>query len=148
MALIVRPQLIKTLQEKLEINWAKKIIDCNGTRQLWSFKMRGTTALNIASVSPDFEALKLWKIQSCSPTLNLPLHTRERESNFSFKDRLMVNQMPRANGKDYLKWTPHVPILPTATLTTPQKVWSILELVKLKMLDFSDHAKTGISILT
>ena len=42
---------------------------------------------------------------------------------FSFlKVALMVNQMHRAKGKGYLKWTPHVPNLPTAALTTPQKV--------------------------
>ena len=38
------------------------------------------------------------------------------------KVALMVNQMHRAKGKGYLKWTPHVPNLPTAALTTPQKV--------------------------
>ena len=64
------------------------------------------------------------------------------------KVALMVNQMHRAKGKGYLKWTPHVPNLPTAALNTPQKVWSNWELVKLKMLDFSDHTRTGISILT
>ena len=35
----------------------------------------------------------------------------------------------------------------TAALTTPQKVSSNWELVELKMLDFSDHTRTGISIL-
>ena len=58
----------------------------------------------------------------------------------------MVNQMHRAKGKGYLKWTPHVPNLPTVALTTPQKVWSNWELVKLKKLDFSDHTRIGISI--
>ena len=58
----------------------------------------------------------------------------------------MVNQM--AEGKGYLKWTPHGPNLPTAAPTTPQIVWSIWELVKLKMLVFSDHTRTGISNLT
>ena len=38
----------------------------------------------------------------------------------------MVNQMHRAKGKGYLKWTPHVPNLPTAALTTPQKVYFIM----------------------
>ena len=42
---------------------------------------------------------------------------------FSFlKVALMVNQMHRAKGKGYLKWTPHVPNLTTAALTSPQKV--------------------------
>ena len=41
---------------------------------------------------------------------------------FSLKVALMVNQTHRAKGKGYLKWTPHVPNLPTAALTTPQKV--------------------------
>ena len=36
----------------------------------------------------------------------------------------------------------------TAALTTPQKVLSIYRLVELKMLDFSDRTRTGISILT
>ena len=36
----------------------------------------------------------------------------------------------------------------TAALTTPQKVFAIWRLVELKMLDFSDHTRTGISILT
>ena len=36
----------------------------------------------------------------------------------------------------------------TAALTTPQKVLSILRLVELKMLDFRDRKRTGISILT
>ena len=41
----------------------------------------------------------------------------------------MVSQMHHAKGKGYLKWThPRFP----AALTTPQKVWSIWELVKLK----------------
>ena len=37
---------------------------------------------------------------------------------------------------------------PTAALTTPQKVLSLWRLVELKMLDFSDRTRTGISILT
>ena len=37
------------------------------------------------------------------------------------------------------------PNLPTAALTPPQKVWTIWELVKLKMLDFNDDTITGIS---
>ena len=41
---------------------------------------------------------------------------------FFLKVALTVNQMHRAKGKGYLKWTPHVPNLPTAALTTPQKV--------------------------
>ena len=36
----------------------------------------------------------------------------------------------------------------TAAITTPQKVLPIWKLVELKMLDFSDHTRTGISILT
>ena len=36
----------------------------------------------------------------------------------------------------------------TPALTTPQKVLSIWRLVELKMLDFSDPTRTGISILT
>ena len=36
----------------------------------------------------------------------------------------------------------------TAALTTPQKVLPIWKLVELKMLDFSDRTRTGISILT
>ena len=36
----------------------------------------------------------------------------------------------------------------TAALTTPQKVLPIRKLVELKMLDFSDCTRTGISILT
>ena len=36
----------------------------------------------------------------------------------------------------------------TVALPTPQKVSSICKLVVLKMLDFSDHTRTGISILT
>ena len=36
----------------------------------------------------------------------------------------------------------------TAALTTPQKVLPIWRLVELKMLDFRDHTRTGISILT
>ena len=36
----------------------------------------------------------------------------------------------------------------TAALTIPQKVLSLWRLVELKMLDFSDHTRTGISILT
>ena len=36
----------------------------------------------------------------------------------------------------------------TAALTTPQKVLSIWKLVELKMLDFGDRTRTGISILT
>ena len=36
----------------------------------------------------------------------------------------------------------------TAALTTPQKVLPIWGLVELKMLDFSDRMRTGISILT
>ena len=36
----------------------------------------------------------------------------------------------------------------TAALTTPQKALPIWKLVELKMLDFSDHTRTGISILT
>ena len=36
----------------------------------------------------------------------------------------------------------------TAALTTPQTVLSIWKLVELKMLDFSDRTRTGISILT
>ena len=36
----------------------------------------------------------------------------------------------------------------TAALTTPQKILSISRLVELKMLDFSDRSRTGISILT
>ena len=36
----------------------------------------------------------------------------------------------------------------TASRTTPQKVLSLCRLVELKMLDFSDHTRTGISILT
>ena len=36
----------------------------------------------------------------------------------------------------------------TAALITPQIVLSIWKLVELKMLDFSDRTKTGISILT
>ena len=34
----------------------------------------------------------------------------------------MMNQMHRAKGKGYLKWTPHVPHIPTAELTTLQMV--------------------------
>ena len=34
----------------------------------------------------------------------------------------MVNQMHRAKGKGYLKWTPYVPKLAAAALNTPQKV--------------------------
>ena len=37
--------------------------------------------------------------------------------------------------------------LHTATLTPPQKVLTIGKLVELKTLDFSDHTRTGISIL-
>ena len=65
-----------------------------------------------------------------------------------FKGRLMVNQMRRAKGKGCLKWTPYGPNLPTAALTTPQKIWSIWELVKLKTFDLCDHTRTGIFILT
>ena len=36
----------------------------------------------------------------------------------------------------------------TVALTTPQKVLPIWKLVELKMLDFSDRTRTGISILT
>ena len=36
----------------------------------------------------------------------------------------------------------------TAALNTPQKVLPIQKLVELKMLDFSDRTRTGISILT
>ena len=36
----------------------------------------------------------------------------------------------------------------TAALTTPQTVLSLWKLVELKMLDFSDRTRTGISILT
>ena len=36
----------------------------------------------------------------------------------------------------------------TAGLTTPQKVLPTCRLVELKMLDFSDRPRTGISILT
>ena len=36
----------------------------------------------------------------------------------------------------------------TAALTTPQKVLPLWKLVELKMLDFMDRARTGISILT
>ena len=36
----------------------------------------------------------------------------------------------------------------TAALTTPQKVLPIWKLDELKMLDFSDRTRTGISILT
>ena len=36
----------------------------------------------------------------------------------------------------------------TAALTTPQKVLPIWRLVELKMLDFSDRTRTGVSILT
>ena len=36
----------------------------------------------------------------------------------------------------------------TAALTTPQKVLPIRKLVVLKMLDFGDRTRTGISILT
>ena len=36
----------------------------------------------------------------------------------------------------------------TAALTTHQKVLPIWKLVELKMLDFSDRMRTGISILT
>ena len=36
----------------------------------------------------------------------------------------------------------------TAALTTPQKILPIWKLVDLKMLDFSDRTRTGISILT
>ena len=36
----------------------------------------------------------------------------------------------------------------TAALTTPQKVLPIRKLVELKMLEFSDSTRTGISILT
>ena len=36
----------------------------------------------------------------------------------------------------------------TAALTAPQKVLPICKLVELKMLDFSDRTRTGISILT
>ena len=36
----------------------------------------------------------------------------------------------------------------TAALTTHQKVLPIGKLVELKMLDFSDRTRTGISILT
>ena len=36
----------------------------------------------------------------------------------------------------------------TAALTTPQTVLSIRKLVELKMLDFNDRTRTGISILT
>ena len=36
----------------------------------------------------------------------------------------------------------------TAALATPQKVLPIGKLVELKMLDFSDHTRTGISIVT
>ena len=36
----------------------------------------------------------------------------------------------------------------TAALTTPQKVLPIWKLVELKMIDFSDRTRTGISILT
>ena len=37
---------------------------------------------------------------------------------------------------------------PTASLTTPQKVLSIWRLAELKLLDFSDRARIGISSLT
>ena len=36
----------------------------------------------------------------------------------------------------------------TAALATPKKVLSILKLVELKILDFSNQTRTGISILT
>ena len=36
----------------------------------------------------------------------------------------------------------------TAALATPQKVLPIGKLDELKMLDFSDHTRTGISIVT
>ena len=36
----------------------------------------------------------------------------------------------------------------TAALATPQEVVSIRKLVELKVLDFSDHTRTSISILT
>ena len=36
----------------------------------------------------------------------------------------------------------------TAALATPQKVLSTWKLVELKMLDFSDRTRTGISILS
>ena len=55
----------------------------------------------------------------------------------------MVNHMRLG----VFQWPPHSPNHPTAAPTTPQKVWSFWELVKLKMLDFSDHTRTGISIL-